>query len=238
MTAGVISGPANVPQLSCGGRTIGILAEPRRAQAGARREPGRWNPPPSRRQLQLLVGQPPRPSRDHPAGHTPQQDGRQLPPADSRKLLSTTLERSVGGEGARQPSGPRRRGCGPAASSGRGRGPRQCRESPDLISEFQFEKTCQVSSSGQRTGVQLRAPEGGRRPTDKLVSCNALLGGCEDKAQVWSPLRKSKAAIPLLVAIPSPLQRAASQRIADSRATGSASSCFVPAGRVIWGEST
>ena len=26
-------------------------------------------------------------------------------------------------------------------------------------------------------GVQLRAPEGGRRPTDKLVSCNALLAG-------------------------------------------------------------
>ena len=32
-------------------------------------------------------------------------------------------------------------------------------------------------TSGQRTGVQLRAPEGGRRPTDKLVSGNALLGG-------------------------------------------------------------
>jgi len=29
----------------------------------------------------------------------------------------------------------------------------------------------------QRTGVQLRALEGGRRPTDKLASCNALLAG-------------------------------------------------------------
>jgi hypothetical protein len=32
-------------------------------------------------------------------------------------------------------------------------------------------------SPAKRTGVQLRAPEAGRRPTDKLVSCNALLGG-------------------------------------------------------------
>src|SRR6266567_8131899 len=36
---------------------------------------------------------------------------------------------------------------------------------------------CGGLASAQRTGVQLRAPEGGRRPTDKLVNCNALLGG-------------------------------------------------------------
>ena len=36
----------------------------------------------------------------------------------------------------------------------------------------------------QRTGVQLRALEGGRRPADKLVSCNALLGSCEDHVQI------------------------------------------------------
>jgi hypothetical protein len=39
-----------------------------------------------------------------------------------------------------------------------------------------------------------RAPEGGRRPTDKLVSCNAgTLGGCEDNVQVASAFLESYA---------------------------------------------
>jgi hypothetical protein len=36
---------------------------------------------------------------------------------------------------------------------------------------------CPTDGSGQRTGVQLRAPEGALGATDKLVGCNALLDG-------------------------------------------------------------
>jgi len=51
-----------------------------------------------------------------------------------------------------------------------------------LVSQDQPGRSEKIESatqfqSAQRTGVQLRAPEVRRRRTDKLVSCNALLGG-------------------------------------------------------------
>jgi hypothetical protein len=53
------------------------------------------------------------------------------------------------------------------------------------------------SSSGQRTGVQLRAPEGARErsecATDKPVCCNALLGGLPSGYKAHSARKSGRA---------------------------------------------
>src|SRR4051794_31702817 len=51
----------------------------------------------------------------------------------------------------------------------------ETRKYPNLQRESHGVGFSQLSPA-ERTGVQRRAPEGSRRPTDKLVSCNVLGG--------------------------------------------------------------